>query len=132
MKSAICWCAFAILAFFISPLVEAKDSPKQSAYFEQDVSASDPLRTQQAKELDAYIEAMKKDDSRLHALFHPDYSSPQAFAKSAEPYRAAFCDSIGYPPPGEVPSAPPTFDQIGQDSIATYYRATIAILPEVH
>jgi len=132
MKSAICWCAIAILALSISPLVRAKDAPKPSPYFEQDVSASDSLRTQQAKELDAYIEAMKKDDSRLHALFHPDYSSPQAFAKSAEPYRAAFCDSIGYPPPGEVPSAAATFDQIGEDSIGTYYRAIIPILPEVH
>ena len=104
----------------------------QPQNYEEDVAASNPLRVQQAKELDAYILAMKHDDSRLHALFHPDYASPEAFEKSAEPFRKAFCDSIGYPPPGDVPRDAPTFDKIGEDEIGTYYRASIPILPEVH
>ena len=114
--------------------IDADDKPPatQPSYYEEDVAASNPLRVQQAKELDAYILAMKRDDSRLHALFHPDYSSPQAFEKSAEPFRKAFCASIGYPPPGDVPKDPATFEKIGEDAIGTYYRASIPILPEVH
>ena len=117
----------------------APDAPKKPAaataspYFEQDVAASDPLRARQAEELDAYIKSLKQDEGRLRAVFHPDYASPAAFERSAEPLRKAFADSIGYPPPGDVPAdEPPTFAQIGEDGIGTYYRATIPILPAVH
>lgn len=101
-------------------------------YFEQDVKDSNPLRAEQAKELNAYILSLKQDSSRLKKLLPQDYSSPQAFEKSAAPYRQAFCDSIGYPPPGDVPTDPATFRQMGEDSIGTYYRAMIPILPGVH
>ena len=122
----------AALCFFnVSTFARAAD-PATQPYFEQDVAASNPLRSEQAKELDAYIVAMKQDTNRLHALFKPDYSSPMAFEKSAEPYRQAFCDSIGYPPPGDVPKDAATFDKIGEDAIGTYYRAAIPILPGVH
>lgn len=110
-------------------VVSAQEQPK---YFEQDVKDSNPLRTEQARELDEYILGLKKDESRLKKLLPDDYSSPAAFEKSAERYRQAFCDSIGYPPPGEIPSAAPSFQQIGEDSIGTYHRAMIPILPGVH
>jgi dienelactone hydrolase len=110
----------------------AQQKPATQPYFEQNVADSNPLRSEQAKELDAYILAQKRDDTRLHALLKPDYSSPAAYEKSVEPYRKAFCQSIGYPPPGDVPDDAPTFVKIGEDDIGTYYRATIAILPQVH
>ncbi len=111
----------------------AQDKPVPVAkYYEDDVAASNPLRAEQAKELDRYILAMKQDRGRFDALFQPDYSSPQAFEKSALPLRKAFCATIGYPPPGDVPADAATFDKIGEDGIGTYYRATIPILPGVH
>lgn len=110
----------------------AQEKPSTPILYEEEVKSSNPLRTEQAKELDAYIIAMKGDDSRLHRLFRPDYSSPQAFEKSAQPLREAFCDTIGYPPPGEVPKTDATFDKIGEDSIGTYYRAFIPVMPGVH
>ena len=61
-----------------------------------------------------------------------DYSSPQAFEKSAQRYRQAFCDSVGYPPPGDVPQAAATFTKLGEDNIGTYFRAMIPILPGIH
>jgi hypothetical protein len=122
----------ACLALAITSTARAQPKPADSPYYEDTVANSNPLRTQQAKELDDYILAQKKDESRLHALFKPNYSSPAAFEKSAQPLRQAFCDSIGYPPPGDIPKDPPTFDKIGEDSLATYYRASIAILPAVH
>jgi dienelactone hydrolase len=110
----------------------AQEKRPDAGFFEQDVASSNPLRTQQAEELDAYINAMKQDESGLKTLFRPDYSSPDAFEKSAEPLRQAFCDSIGYPPPGDVPTNRETFTQIGEDGIGIYYRAMIPILPGVH
>lgn len=101
-------------------------------YFNQNIADSNPLRTEQARELDAYIKAVAADPTRFERLFRPDYSSVQAFEKSTESLRAAFCDSIGYPPPGKRLEKPASFEQIGEDSIGTYYRAMIEILPGVH
>ena len=121
-----------LLTFLSFALSRAQEKPAAPIYYEDAVANSNPLRAQQAKELDEYILAVKRDETRLHALFKPDYSSPQAFEKSAQPLRKAFCDSLGYPPPGEAPKEAPTFDKIGEDSIGTYYRATIPILPAVN
>lgn len=113
--------------------VTASGQDKPAAtYFEQDVKDSNPLRTEQARELEDYILALKKDSSRLRKLLPDDYSSPQAFEKSAQRYRQAFCDSIGYPPPGDASPEAASFEQIGEDSIGMYFRAMIPILPGVH
>jgi len=101
-------------------------------YYEESVPASNPIRTEQARELDAYVNALKADDSRLRSEFKPDYSSARAFQKSTQPLRAAFARSIGYPPPGKAPSTAPTFERIGEDGIGTYYRARIPVLPNVN
>ena len=78
-------------------VASAQDAP---IFYEEEVAASNPLRTAQAKELDDYIVGLKNDESRFHTLFRPDYTSVTAYEKSAESLRKAFCDSIGYPPPG--------------------------------
>jgi dienelactone hydrolase len=125
--TVLVWIVLGALTF-----ADGQEKPAAPAYYEEAVAASNPLRTQQAKELDAYVVAMKRDDARLRALFKPDYSSPQAFERSAQPLRKAFCDSIGYPPPGEAPKEAARFDKIGEDAIGIYYRASIPILPHVH
>ncbi|MGZ0172486.1 MAG: alpha/beta hydrolase family protein [Planctomycetales bacterium] len=126
---------FALVVAFIAPtltVAQTAQSDPSKEYFNQKVSDSNPLRTQQARELDEYIKTIAADRSRFNALFKPDYSSDQAFEKSAAPLRKAFCDSIGYPPPGDRPTKAASFKQIGEDSIGTYYRAMIPILPGVH
>lgn len=122
-------CALACAAL-LGSLVNAQDKPA-TEYFEQDVKDSNPLRTQQAQELDDYIQTLKKDTSRLKSLLPSDYSSPEAYEKSAQRYRTAFLNSIGYPPPGYVPQGS-SFTQIGEDSIGTYYRVIIPVLPGVN
>lgn len=116
----------------LSAVVHAQDKAAPPAYFEQRVADSNPLRVEQAGELDAYINQLKADPSRLRAVLAADYSSPAAFAKSAQAYRQAFCDSIGYPPPGLVPTGTASFDKLGEDSLGTYYRTKLAVLPGVH
>jgi dienelactone hydrolase len=129
MKRTLHFAAIWLLIFGCS-FALAQDKPAER-YYEEKVADSDPLRTQQAKELDEYILGMKADQSRLHALFKPDYSSPAAFEESAKPLRAAFCESIGYPPLGDVPKEAATFEKIGEDGIGTYFRCAIPILPAV-
>ena len=101
-------------------------------YYEEQVSASDPLRTEQAKELDAYIQGLKNDTTRLEQLFKPDYTSVPSYLKSTRSLRAGFAKSIGYPPPGKPDKESPTFKFLGEDSIGVYYRLSISVLPGVH
>jgi len=101
-------------------------------YYEEDVKSSNPIRTEQARELDAYILHLKSDSSRLNTLFKPDYSSQKAFTASTKGLRKAFADSMGYPRPGNPDPEEPKFNKIGEDSIGTYYRASIPVLPGVH
>lgn len=101
-------------------------------YYEEDVSSSNTLRTEQARELDEYILKQKSDSARLHSLFTPDFSSPSAFTESVKRLKHAFCDSIGYPPPGAPDVDKPLFSRVGEDSIGTYYRVKISVLPGVH
>lgn len=122
----------ALVWFLVPAIANAQADSEKPQYFNQSVADSNPLRNEQARELDAYIKRMAADRGRFHKLFQPDYSSPEAFAKSAEPLRAAFCDSIGYPPPGKRPDKPATYTQIGEDAIGVYYRAMFPILPGVH
>jgi dienelactone hydrolase len=105
---------------------------KPGPYYEESVPASNPIRTEQARELDAYINAQKADRSRVETLFKPDYSSPKAYEGSTRKLREAFAKSIGYPPPGQPDKEESRFDRIGEDSIGVYYRARIPVLPGVH
>lgn len=134
VKQALFVMFFLLVAFFEGALgqdvaVEGEDTAKS---FNQDVALSNPLRVEQVKELDRYIQFLASDSSRFKQLFAPDYSSVESFKRSAEPLRKAFSESIGYPPPGDRPKTAATFQKIGEDAIGVYYRAMIPILPEVH
>lgn len=88
----------------------------QPPLYNDKVSASDPLRTQQAKELESYIQLRKSSHTAL----------------SVKQLRQRFAESIGYPPPGNPDPEAPSFTKIGEDSLGTYYRAVISVLPGVH
>lgn len=124
--------ALAIICIFAPALANAQSESAKPQYFNQRVADSNPLRTEQARELDEYIQTIAADTSRFRQLFQPDYSSPQAFEKSATRLRTAFCDSIGYPPPGKRPDKPANYKKIGEDAIGVYYRAMFPILPGIH
>ena len=121
---------FPILAAALS--LAATSAPAATGgYFEQNLADSDPLRIEQAREYDDYIKHLQQDRGLLDAVLQPDYRSPEAFARSTENYRQAFCRSIGYPAPGERPATPPRFDKMGEDAIGTYYRVHLPVLPGV-
>jgi len=100
--------------------------------YEEDINTSAHYRAEQARELDAYILALKGDKGRLGAAFNPDFSSVRGYESSTRNLRKLFADSIGYPPPGGPISEKPSFTKMGEDSQGTYYRAMIPVLPGVH
>ena len=125
--------AFAVaLTVPVTASAQPAAADSQNHYFNQNVGDSNPLRTEQARELDQYARTLAADTTRFNRLFVPDYSSATAFEKSTQPLRKEFCRSIGYPPPGKRPDRQASLKQIGQDNIGTYYRAMIPILPGVH
>lgn len=124
---------FGVIFFALAAARLAAAEPmRPSPYFEQDVADSNPLRIAQAEELDAYIKHMQRDEAPLRALLKPDFSSPRAFVASTTSYREAFCRAIGYPPLGAIPNEAARFSPMGEDSVGTYYRAEIPVLPGVH
>ena len=132
MTSPTCWLRALLPIVLICAARSGLQAQQQAGdYYEEDVSSSNPLRTEQARELDEYILKQKSDTARLHALFTPDYSSPAAYTASTKPLRRAFCDSIGYPPPG-ADTGKPSFEKIGEDALGTYFRVKISVLPGVH
>jgi dienelactone hydrolase len=104
----------------------------QGAYYEEDVAASNPIRSEQARELDGYVKSLKNSEGRLGEVFRPDYSSPRAFERSRRELLATFKQRIGYPPPGRPDPTPAEFTRLGEDTLGTYYRARIPVLPGVH
>lgn len=125
---AVAFAAMCALCFGTAPASAAQPP----IYYEEDVSASNPLRAEQARELDGYIQRLMSDDTPLRTLFTPDYRSPKAFEAGAKRLRQAFAASIGYPPPGGPDKEPPQFTRMGEDGIGVYYRAVISVLPGVH
>src|SRR5690348_6589654 len=107
-----------------APIAATAQTPPR--YYEEEVAASNPLRAEQARELDAYILKLKSNDARLRSVFNPDYRSPKAFEASAKRLRQVFAASIGYPPPGEPDAEAPEFKRLGEDEIGVYYRAKIS------
>ena len=124
--------AFLLIAMYpLGALAQTPADGSEQEYFNQNVEDSNPLRNEQARQLDEYIKIVAHEPSRFVNVFRPDYTSVEAFESSAEPLRKAFCDSIGYPPPGGPQKRTPSFTQIGEDKLGVYYRANFRILPGV-
>lgn len=100
--------------------------------YEEDVAASDPLRAEQAKELESYIVGRKGSLEPLRVVFRPDYGSVRKYEASTTALRRKFAESIGYPPPGRPDPEAASFTKLGEDAIGVYYRVRISVLPGVH
>lgn len=90
----------------------------QNPLFNDRVSASDPLRAEQARELENYVQFLKADKSRA--------------IRDVKKLRARFAQSIGWPPLGAPDAEPARFTKIGEDDLGVYHRAMIPVLPSVH
>lgn len=91
---------------------------KQTSLYNDSVAASNSLRTEQAKELERYIQHLKTDKSRR--------------ISDIKKLRQRFAESIGWPPPGKPDTEAASFTKLGEDSLGVYFRAMIPVLPGVH
>lgn len=119
-----------LFTFAIS--AHAQEQKTTMPFYEEDISSSNPIRTEQVKELERYLAGLRDDTTKLNTLFKPDYSSASAYATSTKKLRTALTTTLGYPPPGKPEPEAPTFQQVGEDTLATYYRVRISVLPGVH
>ncbi len=102
------------------------------AFFEEDIAATNPQRTEQVRELERYLRGLRDSTDALRKIFQPDYSSERAFIGSTRKLRSALAETLGYPPPGKTDNVAPVFQRIGDDAIAVYYRIRIPVLPGVN
>lgn len=100
--------------------------------YEEDIAASNPGRTEQAREMERYLATVRDDEARRKAVFDPDFTSETTYHASTERLRQVLRDSLGYPPPGAPDQEPPQFTRVGEDGLATYYRTRFSVLPGVH
>ncbi len=100
--------------------------------YEEDIAASNPARSEQARELERYLADLRSRDAALSARFKPDFRSPENYAASTGRLRKSLGESLGYPPPGDKPDTPAEFQKIGEDDLGIYYRTRFAVLPGVH
>src|SRR5262249_47475982 len=124
--------AVAALALSLLAVQAARTQEQKPPYYDEDPKASNPVRTEQARELDDYLKTRAADRTRFHQLFKPNYSSLNAYEASVRPLRAEFERSIGSPPPGRAEGDAPQLTRIGEDSLGTYYRASFPVLAGVH
>jgi hypothetical protein len=79
--------------------------------YEEDLLASAPIRVEQWHQMQAYAASLP--------------------AKQLAPPEAGFGPSIGYPAPGFLGQPNGHFDKVGEDDVATYYRAFIRVTPQM-
>ncbi len=102
------------------PQTGGQDGPtgagREAPLYEEDIVASDPVRSEQAHELETYLAGLREAPSVLHAIFTPDFSSLQAYERSTRELRQALCVTLGYPAPGRPDPETPTFEKVGRDA----------------
>jgi dipeptidyl aminopeptidase/acylaminoacyl peptidase len=88
----------------------------------------------QGDEITAYLRALRDAVPPVAASPALDFSSSQAYARSAQATRARLRQSLRYPPPGfDVPLAQPVVESaIGTDEVASYRELKIPVLPGVY
>jgi len=87
------------------------------ALYEEDLLASAPIRVEQWKQMAAYAASLPE--------------KPLTPPADGEPLARKFRDLLGYPPPSFLPNPTGHFDRVGEDSVATYYRAFIRVTKDM-
>src|SRR5947207_324185 len=79
IMSIVVLCCIALLCCVGAALA----SEQKSLYlYEEDIDASEPLRVQQARELEHYTTSMRDDPAALRALFNPNFTTAESYERS--------------------------------------------------
>ena len=76
-----------------------------AADFPEKLSDSEAIRDEQYRQMDAYFTSFIEQSAAVRARYwnRLDFSSPQAYDRSAEPYRRDWAQFLAVPPPGNTP-----------------------------
>lgn len=99
-------------------------------YQRQDRDALVESTTAQAAQIDRYLLA-RRAAAADEAQRRLDFSDPAAYARSADALRNELRASLLYPPPGMGAAEIVEETDLGADSVATYRRLRIRVLPGV-
>jgi dienelactone hydrolase len=88
---------------------------------------------EQGDQIDAYLRSQRSAATQASFSASFDFSSADAYARSADLHRARLRESLRYPPPGfeQKITTPPTEILIGEDEIAVYRELRIPVLPGI-
>ncbi len=101
--------------------------------FHEPFAESYRFRCEQHDEMESYVRGLlEKSIEKRARYFAPDLSSPNAYARSIESYRADFRRLIGMPSEDaaftpETAVEKSNFEGIGEDKAGTYYRCRIPV-----
>lgn len=123
---------FVLAVLLLSRMAYGNQVEETPPLYEEQISSSDSVRTEQAQELADYLEKIKSENVALNAIFHPDYTSPSAYVASTARLQRAVRDSLGYPPPGQPDTTQLELRRVGEDALGAYYKMRVSVLPGVH
>jgi dienelactone hydrolase len=116
--------ALRLTILFFPMLLACANAAVESTLYEEDLLASAPIRVEQWRQFQAYIAALPEKKG-------PPLSPVPPSDSSVSSLRTAFRTSIGYPAPGFVRNPSSRFEKIAEDSIATYFRCSIRVAPQM-
>ena len=125
------YCAVALL--FAGPQVFAAQGSQEVAPYREPFRQSFPIREAQHRQIKDYVDRVLQEQAdRALVAVTPDFTSPAAYEKSLEPYRARLRAHFGTPPPQAKSHATLTkLEQVAEDRDATIYRIWIEVVPGV-
>ncbi len=117
-------------------LVRAKDKSQEvllTPIFERNYDDVVQANTDQATELERYLDGLAGSAMRSPESLGLDFSSEANYLNSCEKLRALLASSLSYPPPGALPEAQPlSLVRLTEDELATYYELSVLVFDEVH
>lgn len=89
---------------------------------------------EQGDEIAAYLRAQRAAGGSASAPAAFDFSSMQAYSRSAQAVRQRLRESLRYPPPGlgTTAAGPAQEKLLGEDEVAVYRELRIPVLPGIH
>ncbi|GMW02146.1 MAG: hypothetical protein AMXMBFR84_32820 [Candidatus Hydrogenedentota bacterium] len=98
----------------------------------EEIEASRPNRQIQFNQISDYLKRLNDASTeRREAFFHPDYTSPEAYAASVNELASHIKTRIGYPPPLAKEGQEARWEHVADDAYASIYRMWVEVLDGV-
>jgi prolyl oligopeptidase family protein len=117
-----------LVCVFVALQASAASSGKP--LYEENPVATMAIREKQWRQMQAYANA-RSTSKASSGNFTTNFTGSADYLDKMKPLRQTLRDRIGYPPPGLFTDVQERLEKIGEDALATYYRCTIPVSPEM-